>query len=64
MKRFMIWFCLTLVVITILLISLAGCKRNPCVLGDACEAGIMQPINATLTSAALEWHIQQTEMAK
>ena len=58
----MIWFCLTLVVITILLISLAGC--NPCVLGDACEGGIMQPINATLTSAALEWHIQQTEMAR
>ena len=62
MRKLMIWFCLTLTVITILLISLTSC--NPCVLGDACEAGVMQPINATLTSAAGEWHIQQTEMAK
>ena len=60
----MIWFCLTLVVITILLISLAGCKRNPCVLGDVCEAGIYDAIDKTATYGADEWHIQQTEMAR
>lgn len=62
MRKLMIWFCLTLVCVTLLLISLAGCDF--CVLGDACSAGVMSGPQATMTSAANELHIQLTQLAE
>jgi hypothetical protein len=70
MRKFLIWFCLTLTVLTLILLSLAGCGWI-CVPGDASEACIMQAVNATNQSAnatatfgAQEWHIQQTLQAE
>lgn len=35
-----------------------------CFLGDACESGVMDSVNATETSAANELHIQLTLQAQ
>ena len=41
-----------------------ACSWGPCVLGDACEGAVMQPVYATGTSAAHELHLQLTAIAQ
>jgi len=68
MKRFMTFFCITVICVTLLLITLAGC--DGCIPGDASRECINRSIrqteqaaDATAAHAADELHIQLTLQA-